>query len=321
MARTNTLTNYLTDVAQAIKNKKGDQTPIQASEFDTEIANLPSGGGSFELPKHGIFFIDYDGSYIDAWESSTVASKTELPQNPTHTGLVAQGWNWTLNDIKNYISNYPKTNLYVGQMYATTSGLTEMDITLTEVTGLEITCNMVGNKNWGDGTTDNLKTHTYTDYGDYTITCDGTSIPHGLSYSSGMFGETSSACTFVRIGGNVTSFGDFAFNECYFKYVILPNSITSIGINAFLRCVFLESIVLPNTISKMNSRMFYGNTLLQKISIPNTIDTIGDNCFGACFSLTQIAIPDSAIKINNQCFHSCYSLHNVTIPNSVTELG
>ena len=45
MARTDNLSNYLTDVAEAIKTKKGDDTPIKASEFDTEITNLPSGGG------------------------------------------------------------------------------------------------------------------------------------------------------------------------------------------------------------------------------------------------------------------------------------
>lgn len=45
MARTNNLTNFLTDVADAIKTKKGDSTPILASDFDTEIENLPSGGG------------------------------------------------------------------------------------------------------------------------------------------------------------------------------------------------------------------------------------------------------------------------------------
>ena len=48
MARTNSLTNYLTDVATAIKTKKGDNTPILASDFDTEIANLPSGGGTMQ---------------------------------------------------------------------------------------------------------------------------------------------------------------------------------------------------------------------------------------------------------------------------------
>lgn len=45
MARTNNLTNFLTDVATAIKTKKGDDTPIPASDFDTEIIDLPSGGG------------------------------------------------------------------------------------------------------------------------------------------------------------------------------------------------------------------------------------------------------------------------------------
>lgn len=43
MARTDTLTNYLTDIATAIKTKKGDETPILASNFDTEITDLPSG--------------------------------------------------------------------------------------------------------------------------------------------------------------------------------------------------------------------------------------------------------------------------------------
>ena len=46
MARTDTLINFLTDVAAAIKTKKGDSTPIPAADFDTEITNLPSGNGS-----------------------------------------------------------------------------------------------------------------------------------------------------------------------------------------------------------------------------------------------------------------------------------
>lgn len=44
MARTDTLGNFLTDVADAIREKKGTEETIQASDFDTEIANLPSGG-------------------------------------------------------------------------------------------------------------------------------------------------------------------------------------------------------------------------------------------------------------------------------------
>ncbi len=45
MARTDTLPHFLTDVADAIRTKKGTEAEIKASDFDTEIENLPSGGG------------------------------------------------------------------------------------------------------------------------------------------------------------------------------------------------------------------------------------------------------------------------------------
>ena len=44
MARTDTLLNFLTDVAAAIRAKKGSSEAIFAASFDTEIQNLPSGG-------------------------------------------------------------------------------------------------------------------------------------------------------------------------------------------------------------------------------------------------------------------------------------
>lgn len=43
MARTNNLTNFLTDVATAIKTKTGDSTAIPASQFDTKIADITTG--------------------------------------------------------------------------------------------------------------------------------------------------------------------------------------------------------------------------------------------------------------------------------------
>ena len=48
MARTDSLGNFLTDVATAIRNKKGTTNTIVASNFDTEIESIESGGG--ELP-------------------------------------------------------------------------------------------------------------------------------------------------------------------------------------------------------------------------------------------------------------------------------
>ena len=48
MARTNNLTNFLTDVATAIKTKTGDSTAIPASQFDTKIADINTGNLSDE---------------------------------------------------------------------------------------------------------------------------------------------------------------------------------------------------------------------------------------------------------------------------------
>jgi len=44
MARINNLTNFLNDVSSAIKQKTGDNTPIPASDFDTEILSIETGG-------------------------------------------------------------------------------------------------------------------------------------------------------------------------------------------------------------------------------------------------------------------------------------
>lgn len=49
MARTDTLSNFLTDVADSIRNKKGTTDTILASNFDTEIESIESGGDSVSV--------------------------------------------------------------------------------------------------------------------------------------------------------------------------------------------------------------------------------------------------------------------------------
>ena len=43
MARTNSLPNFLSDVADAIRAKTGSSAEIQAEDFDTEISNITTG--------------------------------------------------------------------------------------------------------------------------------------------------------------------------------------------------------------------------------------------------------------------------------------
>lgn len=68
MARTDTLTNFLTDVADAIRTKTGSSELIQASSFDTTIESIPSGGGHVytgHLDETNLLTLGYSQSDID----------------------------------------------------------------------------------------------------------------------------------------------------------------------------------------------------------------------------------------------------------------
>lgn len=97
MARTDTLGNFLTDVADAIREKKGTTDTIQASNFDTEIASI-EGGGKY-TPRY-ISFYSYDGTELNeefnnldtsrvtdfSYMFDTCNSLTEIPQLDTSNG-------------------------------------------------------------------------------------------------------------------------------------------------------------------------------------------------------------------------------------------
>lgn len=79
---------------------------------------------------------------------------------------------------------------------------------------------------------------------------------------------------------------------------IIPNSVTSIGSNAFLLCENLTSI-----------------------NFPNSVTSIGNSAFEDCYNLMDIYLPNSLTYIDNYAFNGCGELRSVTIPNSVTHIG
>lgn len=76
MARINNLTNFLTDVAGAIKEKTGDSNPIPASQFDTKIASITTGGNyqqkSLPISQNGNYTLLPDTGY-DAMDSVSIS--------------------------------------------------------------------------------------------------------------------------------------------------------------------------------------------------------------------------------------------------------
>lgn len=65
MARIDTLANFLTDVATAIKSKTGKTDAITPANFDTEINSIEAGGGSSSKYKPAVIsFREYKGDSL-----------------------------------------------------------------------------------------------------------------------------------------------------------------------------------------------------------------------------------------------------------------
>ena len=310
-----------------------------------------SGGNSNATPAtfapKDITFYDYDGTIVASWTLEELATKTALPDYPSHEGLTCQGWNWSLADLK---ATNRKMN--VGAMYITDDGKTRIYIRLEEGRTspmLGVCPNGTVTVDWGDGTTPDTLTgtdtmtikwtpnHAYAAPGQYviTLTVDGTMGFYGfvsnsqygtiLRYSSGSDVRNhvyKNSVQKIEIGSGVTGIGYYTFYGCYsLASITIPNGVTNIGPQAFYACYSLASITIPNSITGIGQQAFYGCYSLASITIPNGVTSIEGFAFYDCYSLASITIPNGVTSIEGNAFNKCYSLASITIPNDVTSIG
>ena len=104
------------------------------------------------------------------------------------------------------------------------------------------------------------------------------------------------------------------------KNTVIPNSVTSIGNNAFFG-VDLISIEIPNSVTSIGDNAFSCCNVLTSVEIPNSVTSIGIAVFDRCESLTSVTIPNSVTSIGDYAFYYCTALTSVTIGNSITSIG
>ena len=115
-------------------------------------------------------------------------------------------------------------------------------------------------------------------------------------------------CKVVAIAPN-------AFKQSIIEEVIIPSTITSIGISAFENS-HLKILNISNGI--IYERAFMGCPLLEKVSLGNGVTKLGKEAFANCSSLNSTSFGNAITSIGEKCFINT-ALENVTIPSGNIE--
>ena len=114
-------------------------------------------------------------------------------------------------------------------------------------------------------------------------------------------------------------------NNTAITSVVLPDSITSIGENAFNGCESLTSVTFGKNsqVSSIGPGAFNYCYSLESITIPESVTNIGSDAFIYCYGLRSVTFGENSqlTSIGEGAFNWCESLESITIPASVTSIG
>jgi hypothetical protein len=105
------------------------------------------------------------------------------------------------------------------------------------------------------------------------------------------------------------------------KTITLPNTITSIGSNAFHSCYNLTNIIIPNSVVSIGNFAFAYCGKIGEVTITSSVSSIGDDAFSGCYGLTSLNIMNGVTSIGSNAFKNCVNLTSITIPSSVISIG
>ena len=341
MAKNNNLTDFLTDVADAIRAKKGTTSKINPQNFSSEIASIEGGGGAVErtdaAPKD-ITYYDYDGAILYAYTFEEYLSKGlgYQPELPKRKGLRAQSW----TSLPYIMMSAPTARVHfeLGASYITDDGKTRLYIRIADIGRMTIPLyftQTVSNGvtiDWGDGSsvetvsgTGNRNTsHIYANAGDYIITlnvADDCTMSLGRNTSYFVLGSVNDkqnrgVLRRVEIGKNVTQILTGAFYYCYnLETITIPRGVNTIGSSAFRYCYSLKHLTLPEGCKTLNSYCFADCTSLASVVLPTTLTSISGYAFYYCYALSSVSLT-SINEVGQYAFINCYGLARVSFDSN-----
>lgn len=153
------------------------------------------------------------------------------------------------------------------------------------------------------------------------------SFSQGLTQINDSAFEGTSSLQLDAIPNTITSIGNNAFANSKFNIeeLVIPNSIRSIGEGAFSGLNYVKSIRFEennNSLKTLPTNAFNGLSNLQNFDISSTkITTLSNSVLAYNRKLTTIKLSSTINTLGNSVFEGCSELENLSLPTSINRIG
>lgn len=162
---------------------------------------------------------------------------------------------------------------------------------------------------------------------EYVIEISGTGPMANYEYTDVPWVDIREKITGVVINEGVTSIGDNAFNRCINLKgnIEIPEGVTYIGTSAFYNCGELTGdLIIPDSVTSIANYAFWScNNLDGKLKLSKNLESIGASVFYSCTKLSgNLSFSDGLTSIGPSAFYCCEKLTgDLILPSSVTTIG
>ena len=158
--------------------------------------------------------------------------------------------------------------------------------------------------------------------GNYTVTVLGEDSFSTDDFDSPLYDIHHTKIHSVTIPQSVTSIGKDAFAQCRaLQSLTIDDAATSIGDWAFDECYKLTTLSLGKKITTIGDYAFCDCRILNNVTIPQSVTSIGDQAFGCCYGMDSFTIKDAATSIGEYAFFDCQSLTTLSLGENITTIG
>ena len=115
----------------------------------------------------------------------------------------------------------------------------------------------------------------------------------------------------ISLPSTLKKIGDNAFREAGMSSFVIPDSVTTIGSQAFSKCENLRNIEFGAGIETIGDYVFSSCPSLESVEFNEGLQTIGEGAFYSCEGLKEVRFGTGLKTIGESAFSSCPSLESV----------